>query len=75
MEVDSHKNARLLKGTKLPDHRVGQSDHTMFCYTYVYWLTRSELTAVEGDMILWGVRVVVPAKLRVRNDELWQEHP
>ena len=30
------QNAWSLKGTKLPDQRVGQSDHTMFCYTYVY---------------------------------------
>ena len=42
---------------------------------YPYWLKRNELT-VEGDTILWGIRVVVPVKLRVRIlDELHQGHP
>ena len=36
---------------------------------------RNELT-VEGDTILWGVRVVVPVKLRVRVlNELHQGYP
>ena len=40
-----------------------------------YWRRRTELT-VEGDTLLWGVRVVVPARLRERVvEELHRGHP
>ena len=40
-----------------------------------FWQRRSELT-VEGDSILWGVRVVIPTKLRHRVlEELHRGHP
>ena len=40
-----------------------------------FWKRRDQLT-VEGDCVLWGIRVVVPAKLRARVlDELHQGHP
>ena len=42
---------------------------------YPYWVKRNELT-VEGNTILWGIRVVLPVKLRVMVlDELHQGHP
>ena len=40
-----------------------------------FWQRRSELT-VEGDSVLWGVRVVIPVKLRYHVlKELHRGHP
>ena len=40
-----------------------------------YWTRRNELT-VEGDCLMWGIRVVVPAKLQEHVlQELHKEHP
>lgn len=40
-----------------------------------FWLRRQELT-VEGDCLLWGIRVVVPSTLRERLlKELHRDHP
>ena len=40
-----------------------------------YWRKRNELT-IEEDSILWGVRVIVPAKIREQVvDELHRSHP
>ncbi|KAL5509164.1 hypothetical protein EMCRGX_G004476 [Ephydatia muelleri] len=40
-----------------------------------YWTRRNELT-VEGDCLMWGIRVVVPAKLQEHVlQELNKEHP
>ena len=40
-----------------------------------FWFRRLELT-VEGECLLWGIRVLVPQKLRDRLlDELHQDHP
>ena len=40
-----------------------------------YWNRRTEL-AVEGDCLLWGIRVVIPQKLRnTALRELHRDHP
>ncbi len=39
-----------------------------------YWSKRTELT-VEGDCVMWGISVIIPAKLQVRVlEELHQSH-
>ena len=40
-----------------------------------YWNRRHELT-VEGDCLLWGIRVLVPRSLQMKVlNELHRDHP